>query len=52
MRHYRAAHETQDRTRTGLVTTEEARVAMLQYRALLDELIEGNGTQDRQSATH
>jgi hypothetical protein len=52
VRHYRAAHETQDRTRTGLVTTEEARVAMLQYRALFEELIAGNGSRPHESASH
>jgi hypothetical protein len=43
VRYYRSAHETQERTRTGLVSTEEARVAMLQYRALFEELVDGAG---------
>jgi hypothetical protein len=51
VRHYRAAHETQGRTRTGLVTTEEARVAMLQYRALFEELVDTSGAPTEQS-TH
>lgn len=40
VRYYRAAHATQDRAHTGLVNTEEARVAMLQYRALFEALID------------
>jgi len=51
VRHYRAAHDTQARTHTGLVNTEEARVAMLQYRALFEELVDGAGEPSRQSAT-
>jgi len=52
VRHYRSAHETQERTRTGLVTTEEARVAMLQYRALFEELVDSAGAPSQQSASY
>jgi hypothetical protein len=39
VRHYRAAHETLGRTRAGLAGTEEVRIAMIQYRSLLEALL-------------
>jgi hypothetical protein len=38
-RQYRSAHATQARAHTGLVGTEDARVAMIQYRSLLEALL-------------
>ena len=39
VRHYRAAHEVHDRTRTAVAGTEEVRVAMIQYRSLFESLL-------------
>ena len=38
--HYRTAHEIHDRARSGRVTTEDQRQAIVHYRALFDELLE------------
>jgi hypothetical protein len=39
VRHYRAAHETLERTRAGMSGTEDVRVAMIQYRSLFETLL-------------
>lgn len=39
VRHYRAAHQVHDRTRTAVAGTEEVRVAMIQYRSLFESLV-------------
>jgi hypothetical protein len=39
VRHLRAAHDTLERTRAGLSGTEDVRVAMIQYRSLLERLL-------------
>jgi hypothetical protein len=43
VRHYRAAHETLDRTRAGMSGTEDVRVAMIQYRSVFEALIAAPG---------
>lgn len=49
VRHYRAAHEVHDRTRSAVAGTEEVRVAMIQYRSLFEALVSetANGHGDR-----
>lgn len=37
--HFRSAHEVSDRASAGHVTTEDLRIALLQYRELFDDLL-------------
>ncbi|WP_405758595.1 hypothetical protein [Streptomyces sp. NBC_00073] len=43
LQHYRAAHSVKERSTGGQATTEELRGAMVHYRALFDELLNGHG---------
>jgi hypothetical protein len=46
VRHYRAAHETLERTRAGMAGTEDVRVAMIQYRSLFETLLASSAPAD------
>ncbi len=41
--HYRAAHEIALRQKSGQATTEDLRQAMVHYRALFEDLLQGDG---------
>jgi hypothetical protein len=42
VQNYRAAHQVADLQRRGQATTEELRKAMVHYRSLFDELLNGS----------
>ena len=44
--HYRTAHEIHDRARSGRVTTEDQRQAIVHYRALFEELMVPDARRD------
>jgi hypothetical protein len=50
VRHYRAAHDTLERTRAGMAGTEDVRVAMIQYRSVFETIVAGSDTQPQGSA--
>ena len=45
VKHYRAGHDIAVRHERGEASTEELRQAMIHYRALFDELVEGEGVE-------
>jgi len=50
MENYRVAHAIAVRTHPAEASTEELRTAMIQYRAIFDELVQARNFQEKRSA--
>jgi hypothetical protein len=50
MENYRAAHAVAVRPYRGEASTEELRTAMIQYRAIFDQIVQAQSPQEKKSA--